>query len=201
MDDFSSNHASPPSPSPSQRCSYPHIITRHPVLSFTDGTICLVDIHRTYYFNVHKGLLCRHSSLLRQAVDALESGNTGQRRDNIIEGNIVLGLNDEPEDLARFLTALYDGVCVSHSSYFPRKLIFQKKIHSSNLKYDPSDFSTVSSLIRLSTKYDVEHIRRDIIRGLSIAWPKTLTGWEFREADATDNQGIYKPRIVYPHPM
>jgi hypothetical protein len=116
MDDFSSNHASLPSPSSTYNFrprSYPHVITRHPVLSFTDGTICLVDAHRTYYFNVHKGLLCRHSSLLHQAVDALESGNTGQRRDNLIEGNMVLRLDDEPEDLARFLTALYDGVCVS----------------------------------------------------------------------------------------
>jgi len=135
MDDFSSNHASPPSPSSTfnrdRPRSYPHLITRHPVLSFTDGTICLLDARRTYYFNVHKGLLCRHSSLLRQAVDVLESGNTGQRRDNLIEGNMVLGLDDEPEDLERFLTALYDGVYVKSPapppiiSYFPNeKLTF-----------------------------------------------------------------------------
>ena len=72
---------------------------------------------------------------------------------------------------------------------------------SSNVKFDHEGFDTVSALLRLSTKYCVEHIRRDILRGMSVIWPKTLGGWEFREADATGPTGVYKPRAMYPHPM
>jgi hypothetical protein len=33
------------------------------------------------------------------------------------------------------------------------------------------------------------------------AWPKTLTQWEIREATATNPNGLYKPRLSYPHPI
>ncbi|KAF9479065.1 hypothetical protein BDN70DRAFT_913364 [Pholiota conissans] len=72
---------------------------------------------------------------------------------------------------------------------------------SSGIKHDAQDFDNVASLLRLTTKYCVEHIRKDIIRGMSAIWPKTLSAWEFREADATDPTGVYKPRAIYPHPI
>lgn len=72
---------------------------------------------------------------------------------------------------------------------------------SSGLKHDNKDFDTVSSLLRLSTKYGVQHIRRDLLQGMSMVWPRTLGSWEVREAEATDSSGLYKPRSVYPHPM
>lgn len=72
---------------------------------------------------------------------------------------------------------------------------------SSDLTYDLQDFDRVSALLRLSTKYCIEHIRRDIVRGLTVFWPRTLSAWEFREANATDPTGVYKPRTIYPHPM
>ena len=62
-------------------------------------------------------------------------------------------------------------------------------MYRSGIKFDAHDFESVSALLRLATKYGVEHIRRDILRGLSTGWPKTLSAWEFREADATDNDG------------
>lgn len=33
------------------------------------------------------------------------------------------------------------------------------------------------------------------------SWPKTLTQWEIREAAATNPNGLYKPRLSYPHPI
>lgn len=73
--------------------------------------------------------------------------------------------------------------------------------HSSGLKHDIKDFDIISSILRLSTKYGVQHIRRDILQGMSAVWPRTLGSWELREAEATDSSGLYKPRSVYPHPM
>jgi len=167
----------------------------HPTFYFSDGTICLLDATRTYYFNVHKGLVCRHSRPLRKLTEAL----VNNANPSFIEGNLVLEMDDEHEDLGVFLTALYDGV-------YARVLIFHNKppltwLGSSELKYDATDFHIVSSILRLSSKYQVNHIRRDVLRGLAVAWPKTLAAWEVREADATDNQGHYRPRAIYPHPV
>lgn len=53
----------------------------------------------------------------------------------------------------------------------------------------------------MSTKYGVKHIRKDILQGMSMVWPRTLGLWDLREAEATDSAGIYKPRFLYPHPM
>ena len=88
-------------------------------MSFADGTICLLDVNRIHYFNVHKGLLRRHSEPLRRAIDALaeKRNSKGMAKENVwsIEGNVVLEMEDEQEDLATFLCALYDGVYVFSS--------------------------------------------------------------------------------------
>ncbi|PPQ90553.1 hypothetical protein CVT25_015867 [Psilocybe cyanescens] len=173
MDDFSTNRHAESTIRLDSTSSLP---TRHPDLWFSDGNIVLVA--GDFYFNVHRGLLCRHSSMLEKAIADLDAEDTHTR---LIEGNAVLELDEQPKDLCRFLMALYDGV--------------------SGVKHDYQDFENVSALLRLSTKYGVEHIRNDILRGMSTIWPKILSAWEFREADATDVTGIYKPRSVYPHPI
>ncbi|KAF5328689.1 hypothetical protein D9619_011690 [Psilocybe cf. subviscida] len=170
MDDFSTNrHADSP-------VKIPPLPSRHPDLWFADGNIALVA--GGFYFNVHQGLLARHSTPLAEIIQALKAE---EKQARLIEGNIVLELEDKPVDLCRFLVALYDGV--------------------SGVKYDTHNFEIVSSLLRLSTKYWVEHIRKDILRGMATIWPKTLPAWELREADATDATGVYKPRTIYPHPV
>ncbi|KAJ3482166.1 hypothetical protein NLJ89_g12156 [Agrocybe chaxingu] len=173
MDDFSTNRHAEAPVKPELAASVP---SRHPDLWFSDGNIALVA--GGLYFNVHLGLLCRHSEPLNEAIKALAAD---EKQTRLIEGNVVLELDDHPKDLCRFLMALYDGV--------------------SGVRYDQTDFESVSALLRLSTKYSVEHVRRDILRGLSTIWPRTLSAWEFREADATDPSGVYKPRCIYPHPM
>jgi len=114
MNDFSTNYASSPSTTgASRRSLLSQTPTRHPSVSFSDGTICLLDVSHTYYFNVHKGLICRHSAPLRQVAEILVEKISGTTKESgwFIEGNLVLELDDDHEDLARFLTALYDGVC------------------------------------------------------------------------------------------
>jgi len=149
---------------------------RHPDISFIDGNIVLMA--GDFYFTVHQGVLCRHSERLAESIKKLKVENSQPR---LIDGHPVLVLHDQPKDLARFLLALYDGV--------------------SGFKHDVKDFGTISSLLRMSTKYGVEHIRRDLLRGMSIVWPRTLGSWELREAEATDSSGHYKPRTLYPHPI
>ena len=125
----------------------------------------------TAAFCVHRGILARHSPVLAAALAALD--HTLPR--------LRLALDVPPDDLACFLYALYDGV--------------------STLRYGPSDFDLVSALLRLATKFQAQKIRDDVLRGLSHSWPSTLAQWEIREAAATSPNGLYKPRLSYPHPI
>lgn len=111
MDDLSPNLTSFPATTPARPSLLSKIPIRHPDISFSDGTISFLDVSRTYYFNVHKGLICRHSAPLCQVIEVLVE--RGAKEDShFIEGNLVLELDDEHEDLARFLIAFYDGVYV-----------------------------------------------------------------------------------------
>lgn len=67
--------------------------------------------------------------------------------------------------------------------------------------YDGTTFSVVSGLLRLSTKYRVDRLREEVLRGLSTSWPTILSQWDAREARATDATGVYAPRHALPHPM
>lgn len=58
----------------------------------------------------------------------------------------------------------------------------------------------MSAILRLATKYGVEHLRIELLRKLATTWPRNLMAWDVRESNAT-NAGLYKPRAVYPHPM
>lgn len=99
MDDFSTNRHS---------AKFEFTPIRHPDIWFSDGNIALVA--GEFYFTVHQGVLCRHSQLLAELIKQLKLEDSQTR---LIDGHLVLLLNDQPKDLARFLLALYDGVYVS----------------------------------------------------------------------------------------
>ncbi|KAJ7462250.1 hypothetical protein B0H11DRAFT_2160122 [Mycena galericulata] len=147
--------------------------TRHPDLSFPDGNVAVVT--GSVYFLVHKGLLCRHSVPLQQATKALD-----QRIQ--LEGRPILPLQDSSHDMCHFLSALYDGLL--------------------SVKLDPSHFSVIDALLRLTTKYQVNHLRSSLLREMQrVQWPVRLAQWEVREAEATDSNGHYDARLHYPHPI
>lgn len=108
MDDFSTNRHAENTLRPDSSS----LLTRHPDLWFSDGNIVLVA--GDFYFNVHRGLLCRHSTVLEEAINDVDAED---RHSCLIEGNTVLGLDEQPKDLCRFLMALYDGVYVFFHLY------------------------------------------------------------------------------------
>ena len=63
------------------------------------------------------------------------------------------------------------------------------------------DFQIVAGVLRLSTKYMIEHLRQRVLLRLTADWPSTLEKWDAREKIATDKEGRYSPRDVYPHPL
>lgn len=92
-------------------------------------------------------------------------------------------LEDTAEDLASLLTAIYDGPSFGNN--------------------DRDDFCILSGLLRLSTKYAVDDLRRKAIEHLSVAWPSTLKGWDAREetARASEAEAGVQRRLRYPSPI
>ncbi|PFH53733.1 hypothetical protein AMATHDRAFT_73160 [Amanita thiersii Skay4041] len=151
-------------------------------LCFADGNVTLLATNNittsttACHFVVHKGLLARHSPVLQDIFKVLEA-----TKPDSFQGPPIVPLPDAAEDLACFLTALYDG--------------------TSHLHYDITDFTSIAAILRLATKYKVKRLRQDMLAGMSIAWPRFLTQWEIREANATSPNGIYEPRKSLPHPI
>ena len=63
-----------------------------------------------------------------------------------------------------------------------------------------NDFPALGAVLRLSTKYVVEHLRQHCLARLDHDWPATLAGWDEREASAME-QGTYARRLVWAHPI
>lgn len=78
--------------------------TIHPALCFHDATVALLA--RGFHFLVHAGLLARHSPVLADAFKVTATPD-------YFQGQPVLEVNDESQDMAFFLLALYDGTYVS----------------------------------------------------------------------------------------
>ncbi|KAI8993792.1 hypothetical protein BD414DRAFT_456898 [Trametes punicea] len=164
--EFSSNrHATP-----TEEYAVP---TRHPELCFEDGNLAVLT--RKRYFVVHRGLLCRHSEVLQKRLAAVASEDAP-----LLEGHIVLSLDDDPEEFAHFLRAL-----------------------CGRLSYDSAaeSFNVTAAILRLATKYEVSRLRDSTLRKLSLSWPTSLRMWEIREKAATSADGVYQPRASLPHPL
>jgi hypothetical protein len=63
------------------------------------------------------------------------------------------------------------------------------------------DFPAIAAVLRLSSKYLVEHLRQHCLMRLQFEWPSTLSGWDRREREAVDDLGRYIPRDSFSHPI
>ncbi|KDQ51553.1 hypothetical protein JAAARDRAFT_184927 [Jaapia argillacea MUCL 33604] len=141
---------------------------------FPDGNVVLIVDQ--FAFRVHRGQLERHSEVFRDMFSIPQPSN-----EDLFEGCICIKLYDSSADLLFLLTALYDGL------YF----------HKPRAR----DFSAISAVLRLSSKYLIDHLRRHCILRLEQDWPSTLVGWDHREKVAIEPSGRYNPREFYPHPI
>ncbi|RDB27186.1 hypothetical protein Hypma_004419 [Hypsizygus marmoreus] len=141
---------------------------------FLDGNIIIVAGQAA--FKVHRGQLQRHSDILNGLFSIPQPEDQ-----ELIDGCVSVVFHDSPSDVFYFLSALYDGL------YFktPRA----------------DDFMAIAGVLRLSTKYFVEHLRQRCLKRLDLDWPSTLSGWDRREHEATDSFGRYMPRELCPHPI
>ena len=63
------------------------------------------------------------------------------------------------------------------------------------------EFTVISAVLRLSTKYFFGRLRRLALARLRLDWPSTLTEWDARERAATTPNGLYKPSLTRTDPI
>jgi hypothetical protein len=159
---------------------------------FTDGNIVIIAGQAA--FKVHRGQLQRHSDVFSDMFSIPQP--TDEEK---IDGCFWVELYDRPSDVFYFLRALYDGLYVPSL----RDIWWLTVLHS--IRYFPypcaTDFPAIAGVLRLSTKYLVQHLRELCIQRLQLDWPSTLAGWDLREHAATNAEGYYLGREFYAHPV
>ncbi|KAI0644301.1 hypothetical protein C8Q79DRAFT_913898 [Trametes meyenii] len=144
---------------------------------FADGNVVLLA--RNVAFKVHRGQLVRHSDVFHDMF-SLPQPSPAEAGQGLIDGCPWVEIYDDPSDVLHLLRALYDGLYFTTPS--------------------AGDFCAVAAVLRLSTKYLIEHLRRCCIARLERDWPTTLADWDKREMGATTD-GRYTPRERFAHPV
>ncbi|TFY80055.1 hypothetical protein EWM64_g3962 [Hericium alpestre] len=125
---------------------------------FSDGSIVLAT--GTAAFRVHSGVLALRSQVFR---DMLAVGQSTAEGQELMDGCPVVRLSDEAEELYELVKVIY----------YPESLRRGTDI----------EFPLILRLLRLSRKYDVEFIRKELIAHLRLLFPSTLEGFEEKWED------------------
>ncbi|TDL16702.1 hypothetical protein BD410DRAFT_795103 [Rickenella mellea] len=121
---------------------------RHPTLWFDDGNIILTT--KVSLFRVHRGLLSMNSPVFADMLsipqpDHIEDG---------YEGLPVVEISDNDAYFTHLLCFFYD--------------------HRYYQGGTETTFEKISGLLRMSTKYQMDDLRNEIISHLALAYPSTL---------------------------
>ncbi|OCH85118.1 hypothetical protein OBBRIDRAFT_839210 [Obba rivulosa] len=141
---------------------------------FADGNVVIIVGHAA--FKVHRGQLERHSDVFKDLFSLPQPEDQ-----EMVEDCQCVELYDSPSDMLYLLQALYDGLYFKKSS--------------------AQDFPFIAAVLRLSTKYLIEHLRQRCLLRLETDWPSSVPAWDYREKQATDAAGRYNPRDSFPHPI
>ncbi|TDL16710.1 hypothetical protein BD410DRAFT_755231 [Rickenella mellea] len=125
--------------------------TRHPNLWFEDGNIILAT--KFSVFLVHRGLLSWSSPVFADMLsmpqpDIMETTLDG------LPGIPVVELSDDDEQFTHLLRFCYNA------RYYQQ--------------YMPTTFEIISALLRMSTKYQMDGLRSEIIAHLGVIYPVTI---------------------------
>ncbi|KAF8191017.1 hypothetical protein K438DRAFT_1970764 [Mycena galopus ATCC 62051] len=121
---------------------------------FDDGTIILKVEHTLY--RVYRGLLASRSTVFRDTFAMPQPDQAAEEQDEL-EGCPVVQLHDKEKDFTRFLKALHHYGCYKGAAV--------------------SGIVELSSVLRLSDKYDVPILRESMISILCDIYPSSLDKW------------------------
>ena len=151
---------------------------------FSDGTIVLVVEDEA--FCVYGGMLAQSSAVFRDMllVPQLDAAET-------FEGRPLVRLHDSKLDLTYFLKALHNprhvpAIIPNPANY---RLTSTRKTHSFYYATKSHKFEVIAGVLRVSTKYAVQSLRKRSIQLLSLVYPNT-----FKEMQRLWKPGESKPR-------
>ncbi|KAF9463025.1 hypothetical protein BDZ94DRAFT_1309134 [Collybia nuda] len=145
---------------------------------FDDGNIILVTDEDKTAFRLHRGVLGRHSEVFEDMFCIPQPVSHGT---DIYDGCQVVCVYDLPSEFSTLITALYDGAT----------------FHNRNF----DDFLNLVSILRLSTKYFIAHLRIQAIRFLAETWSYTLHGHDAMVARALTSPVANNTTYPYVHPL
>ncbi|KAJ7020165.1 hypothetical protein C8F04DRAFT_1128121 [Mycena alexandri] len=131
-------------------------------------------------FRVSKGILAARSSVFRDMLSfphpqsrnsQMNDGDNEAEDEHTYEGCPVVRLHDSVADVTAFLKAIFD------SSFFeppPAK----------------TDLATITGILRLSHKYDVQFLRRRAVQHLETGFPTSLAVYEVSGAETFSSDGL-----------
>ncbi|KAJ7842915.1 hypothetical protein B0H13DRAFT_2676471 [Mycena leptocephala] len=119
-------------------------------LWFDDGTVVLKA--QTTLFRVYRGILAAQSPIFRDTFAIPQPV-----AQEMYDGLPIILLPDSPADLKIFLAATHDP------GYFKTSPV--------------GGMDVLCSLLRLSTKYCVDHLRNDMLSTLTALYPSSLDAW------------------------
>ncbi|TDL16708.1 hypothetical protein BD410DRAFT_776938 [Rickenella mellea] len=139
---------------------------RHPTLWFDDGNIILTT--NCTLFCVHRGLLSMNSPVFADMLSMPQP----DRFEDSFEVHPVVEISDNDTDFTHLMCFFYD-----HRYY-----------HGGT----ETTFEKISGLLRMSTKYQMDDLRNEIISHLSLAYPSTLEQY-VKAVDPSTQLSLFPP--------
>ncbi|KAJ7617965.1 hypothetical protein FB45DRAFT_840759 [Roridomyces roridus] len=132
-------------------------LVRSSELWFDDGTVILQA--ENTLFRAYRGVLAAQSPVFKDTFSIPQP-----KEQETVDGCPLLQVHDSARDFEMFLSALHDAGYFAH--------------------HPVDGLDTVTRFLRLSTKYDVEHLRARMVSILDAIYPSSLTEWLVRSPPA-----------------
>ncbi|TDL15827.1 hypothetical protein BD410DRAFT_808623 [Rickenella mellea] len=136
------------------------------------------------------------------ASSSTPSISTGTRHETLYlpTGDIVLSALSNLKVTVLF--RIHKFMMAHHSSIFSDMLALPTPMEDCNESYDEFDFAVVG-ILKLAIKYEIEPIRKHIIKQVNDAWPSTLEEWDAYEkrSASIEESGITSTDALLPEPV
>lgn len=175
---------------PTRRTASQSCKPRHPKFYFGSGDV--VFICEELSFRIHSELLSNNSSVFLETLKQARSNG-----EHLSDGCPCVHLSDAAEDFATLLKVFYTPGCVCRTMRLFLRHSNRSVSHCRFLhRHKTPDFTTFSSLLRLTTKYKFQEIRTQILLDLLPAYPTQLSEYK---ASPSLGEAVFGSPLPHPN--